>query len=83
VTQDRTGWQAWSQADADQALQRYESRKRRLQREGIEHAERLEEKAQAKLADLAALTHGAVGVELERKKSVIEAALARARAKRG
>jgi electron transport complex protein RnfB len=79
----RTGWQAWSQADAEQALARYEKRKTRQQREAGEHAQRLEEKARAKLADLPALTHGAEGEELARKKAVIEAALARARAKRG
>nr|WP_236600057.1 electron transport complex subunit RsxB [Ramlibacter alkalitolerans] len=79
---DRTGWQAWSQAEAGQALARYEARKLRQDREAREHAQRLEEKARAKLADLPALTHGAQGEELARKKAVIEAALARARAKR-
>lgn len=79
----RTGWQAWSEADARQALRRYEERKLRKEREGREHAERLERKALAKLADLPALTHDAEGAELARKKAVIEAALARARARRG
>jgi electron transport complex protein RnfB len=82
-TGERTGWKAWSQAQADEALARYEARKRRKAREGQEHAERMEQKARAKLADLPALTHDAEGAELERKKAVIEAALARARAKRG
>ena len=79
----RSGWSAWSQADAREALARYEERKARKQREARDHAVRLEEKARAKLADLPALTHGAEGGELARKKAVIEAALARARAKRG
>ena len=79
---ERTGWQAWSEADARLALQRYEARKLRKEREGREHAERLERKALAKLADLPALTHDAEGAELARKKAVIEAALARARARR-
>lgn len=83
VTGDRTGWQAWSEAQAAEALERYEARKARLAREALEHAQRLEDKARAKLADLPALTHGAQGEELARKKAVIEAALARARAKRG
>ena len=83
TTGGRTGWQAWSQPQADEALARYEARKVRLVREAAEHAERLERKAEAKLADLPALTHGAEGEELARKKAVIEAALARARAKRG
>jgi Na+-translocating ferredoxin:NAD+ oxidoreductase subunit B len=83
VTGNRTGWQAWSQAQADQALERYSARSERLKREAAEHQERLEAKARAKLADLPAHTHGAEGAEAERKRAVIEAALARARAKRG
>jgi Na+-translocating ferredoxin:NAD+ oxidoreductase subunit B len=83
VTGQRTGWDAWSEEQAAQALQHYESRRARLQREEAEHAQRLEDKARAKLADLPALTQDATGAELERKKSVIEAALARARARRG
>ena len=54
---ERAGWQAWSEADARQALQRYEARRLRKERESHEHAERLEQKARAKLADLPALTH--------------------------
>jgi len=83
ATGDRTGWSAWSQPQADRSLARYETHKARVLREQDENAERLERKAQAKLADLPALTHGAEGAELARKKSIIEAALARARAKRG
>jgi len=79
---ERTGWNAWSEAEARQALQRYELRQARKAREETEHAQRMEQKARAKLADLPALTHGAEGAELARKKAVIEAALARARAKR-
>ncbi|MES2940332.1 MAG: electron transport complex subunit RsxB [Pseudomonadota bacterium] len=79
----RTGWQAWPAPDAAQALERYEFRKQRLARDAVEHGQRLAEKAEAKLADLPALTHGAEGAELARKRAVIEAALARARAKRG
>lgn len=82
VTGERTGWTAWSQPQADEALARYEARKARKIREAAEHGERMEHKARAKLADLPALTRGAEGAELARKKAVIEAALARARAKR-
>ena len=78
---ERTGWNAWSEAEARQALQRYELRQARKAREETEHAQRMEQKARAKLADLPALTHGAEGAELARKKAVVEAALARARAK--
>jgi electron transport complex protein RnfB len=80
---EQTGWQAWSAAQAGQALERYQWRGERLQREAGEQAERLERKARAKLADLPAHTQGAEGAELERKRAVIEAALARARARRG
>ncbi|WP_337786098.1 electron transport complex subunit RsxB [Ramlibacter lithotrophicus] len=82
VTGERTGWQAWSQAQADEALRRYEARLARLAREGEEHAAHLEAKAEAKLADLPAQTHGAEGGELDRKRAVIEAALAKARSRR-
>jgi electron transport complex protein RnfB len=81
-TGERSGWNAWSAAQADEALARYESRETRKVREAAAHADRMERKARAKLADLPALTHGAEGAELARKKAVIEAALARARAKR-
>jgi len=82
VTGNATGWKAWSQAQADEALGRYERRGERLQRDGIEHEARLEAKAREKLANLPELTKKAEGPELERKRAVIEAALARARAKR-
>ena len=82
VSGERTGWQAWSEVEARQALERYEYRRQRLQREEAEQVERLEAKARAKLADLPALTQGASGAELERKRAVIEAALARSRARR-
>lgn len=82
VTGERTGWQAWSQAQADQALARYDARRVRLAREGEEHAARLEAKAEAKLADLPAQTHGAQGAEADRKRAIIEAALAKARSRR-
>ena len=62
VTGNRTGWDAWSQADADQALQRYRAR-----------CERLE----------AGHTHEAEEAPPDRKSAVIEAALAKARARRG
>jgi electron transport complex protein RnfB len=79
---ERTGWQAWSQEEAGLALQRYESHQRRRTQAEADNAARLEAKARAKLADLQTLTHGAEGDELARKKAVIEAALARARARR-
>jgi electron transport complex protein RnfB len=83
VTGERTGWAAWSQAEADTARRRYETRTARLAREQVEHEARLEAKARAKLADLPAHTRGAEDAdEAARKRAVIEAALARARKRR-
>jgi electron transport complex protein RnfB len=82
VTGAATGWQAWSAPQATQALQRYEFHLVRKARESEEQARRLEDEARAKLADLPGTTIGAEGAEAERKRSVIEAVLAKARAKR-
>ena len=82
VTGDRTGWQAWTPVQAARARERYASRAQRLAREAKAHEETLERKAREKLADLPAHTKGAEGEELARKRAVIEAALARAQAKR-
>ncbi|WP_255440841.1 electron transport complex subunit RsxB [Caenimonas sedimenti] len=82
VTGERTGWQAWAQPLADEALARYQAHGARRERAAAENSERLERKAEAKLADLPAHTHDAEGGELARKRAVIEQALARARARR-
>jgi Na+-translocating ferredoxin:NAD+ oxidoreductase subunit B len=84
VTGERTGWQAWSQAQAAQALERYQARQQRLEAEDEdeEHRTRLEAGAVAKLADLPAQAQGAQRTDAGRKRAVIEAALARARARR-
>ena len=83
VTGQRTGWQAWSPQDADSARSRYEFTSWRRKRDERRHAETLEKKAQDKLARLPELTKSASGPELDRKRAIIEAALARARAQRG
>ncbi|MDO5690964.1 MAG: electron transport complex subunit RsxB [Pseudomonadota bacterium] len=83
VTGTRTGWQAWSQAEADSARERHAFTSWQRKRAEAEHAERLEQKAEEKLAHLPELTKGATDAERDRKRAVIEAALARARAKRG
>jgi Na+-translocating ferredoxin:NAD+ oxidoreductase subunit B len=77
-----TGWAAWSQAQADEALQRYQFHQLRSARDQQENDARLERKAQAKLADLPAHTHHTDPAILDKKRSVIEAALAQARARR-
>ncbi|MEQ1657923.1 MAG: electron transport complex subunit RsxB [Hylemonella sp.] len=82
VSGKRTGWAAWSQPQADTARQRYAFHVLRLQREQQENELRLEEKARAKLADLPAHSQHTDPAVLDQKRAVIEAALARARARR-
>lgn len=79
---ERTGWAGWSAAQATLAKARYDARRERLARETREHEARLEAKAEAKLADLPAASAITDPEVLDRKRAVIEAALARARAKR-
>ena len=79
VSGDQTGWAAWSQAQADTALRAYNARQTRLAREAQEHEQRLAAKAQHKLDDLAAASKHTDPVVLDRKRAIIEAALARAR----
>jgi electron transport complex protein RnfB len=76
VTGNRSGWQAWSQAAAAQALDRYEFRGQRRAHNASQP------EPEAKLADPAARTERAQEAEADRRRSLIEAALARARAKR-
>lgn len=82
VTGSSTGWDAWSQAQADEARQRYAFHALKSEREALENAQRLEAKAELKLSDLAAHSQHTDPVMLDKKRAVIEAALARARAKR-
>lgn len=82
VTGAHTGWDAWSPELAQSARQRHEQTRSRRERAEQERVARLEQEAAHKLAHLPELTKGAQGAELDRKRSVIEAALARARARR-
>lgn len=82
VTGESTGWAAWSPAQAMAARERYESRSKRLKQEKLEHAKKLEEKAVEKLSDLTAHSLHTDPAVLDKKRQVIEAAIARARAKR-
>lgn len=77
-----SGWASWPQSLADLARQRYELRAARLQREALEHDQRLQAKAIQKLADLPAHTKGTEqAAEVDRKRAIIEAALAKAKAR--
>ena len=78
-----TGWAAWSPTLADQARDRYAFSSYRHKRDEGEKAKNLETKAEAKLADLAAHSKISDPAVLDEKRAVIEAALARARARRG
>ena len=81
VTQ-ATGWAAWSQPQADEARERYAFHRVRTERDRRENDERLAAKAQAKLANLEAHTRHTDPAVIDQKRAVIEAALARARARR-
>jgi electron transport complex protein RnfB len=78
VSGGRSGWDAWSPAQAEVARERYAFHRSRLEREQRENDERLAAKARAKLAELAQQAPTTDPALLERKRAVIEAALARA-----
>lgn len=81
ATPGKTGWDAWSQQQADAARQRYRFRQFRLQRDKAENEARLAAKAAAKLKALEqeAMTDPDQQREQERKKAIIAAAMERAR----
>ncbi len=76
----RTGWQAWTAEQATLARQQYLARQQRQQRLQHDNDERLAKKATATLADLPAHSQHTDPAVLDKKRAVIEAALARARA---
>ncbi|MEO8021425.1 electron transport complex subunit RsxB [Polaromonas sp.] len=82
VTGERTGWAAWSEADAILARKRYEIHSYRCTQDKDRNQKRLEEKAEAALADLPGHSQHTDPAVLDQKRAVIEAALARARARR-
>ena len=94
VSNEHTGWSAWSPELAQQARQRYEARQLRLIEEDKQHANRQQTKAEMKLADLAthtridadpltgqAMSSENADKEMARKRAIIEAALAKAKAR--
>jgi electron transport complex protein RnfB len=72
---------AWTRADADAARRRHAERNARRAAEQDRNERRLEEKAVTKLAELDA-RDDLTAEQVARRKSVVEAALARARARR-
>jgi electron transport complex protein RnfB len=71
----------WTPADAAAARRRHQERNARQATEAARHERRLADKAVAKLAELDA-RDDLTAEQLARRKSVVEAALARARARR-
>jgi electron transport complex protein RnfB len=78
-----SGWQAWSEAQALTARDRYEFHLQRLRRDADENDQRLQAKALLKLSDLSAHSQHTDPAVLAKKRAVIEAALERARSRRG
>jgi electron transport complex protein RnfB len=81
VTGSATGWSAWSDEQAAEARDSYAFHQLRTLRDERENDERLAAKAAHKLADLAAASRHTDPAVLEKKRAVVEAALARVRAK--
>jgi len=82
VTDTRTGWAAWSAQEAQTARTRYASRQQRLAHEEAAHQAHLITEAEHTLADLPSHTKGAdKPPEMDRKRAIIEAALAKAKAR--
>lgn len=83
VTDERTGWNAWTQQEADAARARHDFRTARLQRERAENDARLAAKAVAKMQEVTAEAGNTPEqlAEKERKRAIIAAAIERARQK--
>lgn len=84
VTPGKTGWDAWSQEQADAARKRHNFRVARLRREKEENDARLAAKAAAKLKAVEAESSMSPEEKAaaERKKAIIQAAMERARLKK-
>ena len=75
TTPGRSGWDAWTPQQADSARARYAFHGFRVEREATEHGARLAANAQTQRA--------AAADDLQAKRAVIEAALARAKQRKG
>ncbi|MEO5698070.1 MAG: electron transport complex subunit RsxB [Burkholderiaceae bacterium] len=80
VTGVRTGWQAWSDVQAREARERFDWHRQREQRENLHTKERLAASSPKTPSDAAHQPPASAGLD---KRSVIAAALARAKAARG
>lgn len=84
VTGSHTGWDAWTQEQADTARARHDFRTYRLRREKMENDARLAAKADARLKNMEAevTVSAQEKAEQARKKAIIQAAIARAQQKK-
>ena len=84
VTENKTGWDAWSQDLADTSRTRYHDREKRLDREQKDNDDRLAKKAATKLEAVNAECPSSTDEreEQERKRAIITAAIARAQEKK-
>ncbi|MBE7419121.1 MAG: electron transport complex subunit RsxB [Ideonella sp.] len=83
VTTPATGWAAWSAAAASQARARYENHQTRIEGDRREREQAMAALAAAKLADLERHSRIADAGQLARKRTLVEAAIARARSRAG
>jgi electron transport complex protein RnfB len=81
---ETTGWEAWTQADADAARERHDFRSFRLKRDKEENDARLAAKAHSKMAKVNSIdpADAESAAALERKRAIIAAAMERARLKK-
>lgn len=82
ISGSASGWAAWSSQDAALARNRYQLNVSRRQRDGKENDLSLGKKAMLKQADLSHHSKHTDPAVLDKKRTVIAAALTRARAKR-
>ncbi|MEI7531468.1 MAG: electron transport complex subunit RsxB [Betaproteobacteria bacterium] len=82
ITNDATGWKAWSTEQATHSKEYFESRKVRLIRNAKELAKKHAKKIKSTLKELAASSNDTPEKtqEVARKKAILEAAMARAKA---
>lgn len=82
ITGTACGWAAWSQPQADEARARYEFHTERLKQDAGKHLGSQIDALSAKLSDLPAHSRIEDPAELEKKRAVVAAALATARARK-
>ena len=82
VSGEASGWAAWSQPQADNAKFRYEFRSERLKRDESEKRKQVEIDLTVMSNAIGAHSRITDPMELHRKRAVVDAALARARARK-